>query len=133
MQNGVPICVTLEEIGYLQNATRIVVDKSTCYGFVNNTIKQKRSKAIDINHSWLQDRKKEDDFFVLWSPGGKNEADCVIKHHKPSHHLLKRHVYVHVEHVANSLTCTIMQGVTILRFRCSTNSRDSHILNTMYV
>ena len=51
-------CVTLEEMGHEQNTTPIVVDNSTCYGFANNTLNQKHSKAIDTKHYLLQDCTK---------------------------------------------------------------------------
>jgi hypothetical protein len=46
-QKAVPIHTTLAEMGHLQPATPIQVNNSTAAGFANDTIKQKRSKAID--------------------------------------------------------------------------------------
>jgi len=109
-QAAVPMRITLEEMGHPQTATPIVVDNSTCFGFANDIIKQKRSKAIDMKHYWLQDRTKQGQFFVLWSPGDDNEADYVTKHHPPTVHKIKRPVYLHVENVANNATYTLMRG-----------------------
>ena len=47
-QETVPIRTLLRELGHPQPATPIKVDNSTIDGFSNNTIKQKRSKAIDM-------------------------------------------------------------------------------------
>jgi len=48
-QESIPVCITLEELGHPQPPTPIQTDNSTAAGFVNNTIKQKRSKAIDMH------------------------------------------------------------------------------------
>ena len=47
-QETVPIRTTLAELGHPQPPTPIHVDNSTAAGFANNTIKQKRSQAIDM-------------------------------------------------------------------------------------
>ena len=64
-QGAVTMRTTLEELGHPQNATPIVEDNSTCFGFANDMIKQKRFKAIDMKHYWLEDRTKQGQFFVL--------------------------------------------------------------------
>ena len=48
VQEAVPIRTLLLELGHPQPATLIQVDNSTVVGFVNDTIKQKQSKAIDM-------------------------------------------------------------------------------------
>ena len=48
-QDCVPVRTTLEEMGYVQTPTPIQVDKTTAASFANGTIKQKRSKSIDMN------------------------------------------------------------------------------------
>ena len=48
IQEAIPICTLLLELGHPQPATLIQVDNSTVVGFVNDTIKQKQSKAIDM-------------------------------------------------------------------------------------
>jgi hypothetical protein len=47
-QEALPIRVTLNELGHTQPATPMQTDNSTAAGFANDTIKQKRSKAIDM-------------------------------------------------------------------------------------
>jgi hypothetical protein len=47
-QSGAPLRVTLTELGHTQPPTPLRTDKSTAYGIVNETIKQKRSKALDM-------------------------------------------------------------------------------------
>ena len=55
-QESLPIRVCLEEMGHPQPPTPIQVDNTTAVGFANKTIKQKRSKAIDMRFYWIQDR-----------------------------------------------------------------------------
>jgi hypothetical protein len=47
-QSGAPIRVTLTELGYTQHATPLRTDNSTAFGILYETIKQKRSKAMDM-------------------------------------------------------------------------------------
>jgi hypothetical protein len=47
-QDAVPIVNTLRELGHPQPPTPIQIDNTTAEGFANGTMKQKRSKAIDI-------------------------------------------------------------------------------------
>ena len=48
VQEAVTIRTLLLELGHPQLATPIQVDNSTANGFANDTIKQKRLKAIDM-------------------------------------------------------------------------------------
>ena len=63
-QEAVPIRTLLLELGHPQPATPIQVDKSTADGFANNTIKQKRSKAIDMRFYWIRDRTSQGQFLI---------------------------------------------------------------------
>jgi hypothetical protein len=47
-QSGAPLRVALTELGHTQPPTPLRADNSTAYGVVNETIKQKRSKAMDM-------------------------------------------------------------------------------------
>ena len=47
-QESIPLRTCLEELGHKQPPTPIQVGNTTAVGFVNKTIKQKRSKAIDM-------------------------------------------------------------------------------------
>jgi hypothetical protein len=47
-QNGAPIRITLIELGHKQPATQLQTDNSTAFGILNETIKQKISKAMDM-------------------------------------------------------------------------------------
>ena len=47
-QESVPILTLLRKLGHPQPAIPMQVDNSTAAGFTNDTIKQKRSKSIDM-------------------------------------------------------------------------------------
>ena len=73
-------------MGHPQPPTPIAVDNTNAVGFIQDTIKQKRSKAIDMRFYWLKDRQKQGQINIYWSPGINNLADYHTKHHPPSHH-----------------------------------------------
>jgi hypothetical protein len=75
-------------------------DNSTAYGIVNETIKQKRSKAMDMRCHWLIDRVLQKQFDVYWRPGRENLGDYHTKHHSAQHHKDMHHLILHQ---ANSL------------------------------
>jgi hypothetical protein len=89
-----PIRIALEELGFPQPATPIQTDNSTACGIANDTVKQRRSKAIDMRFYWIKDRVRQGHFFVYWKPGKINQADYFTKHHPPSHHQEMRPLYL---------------------------------------
>jgi hypothetical protein len=95
-QEAVPIRTTLEELGHPQPPTPMQTDNSTAAGFANDTIKQKRSKAMDMRFYWIKDRVCQGQYLVYWRPGSENLGDYHTKHHSPSHHRLMRPVYLHI-------------------------------------
>jgi hypothetical protein len=104
-QSGAPLRVTLTELGHTQPPTPLQTDTSTAYGIVNETIKQKRSKAMDMRYHWLTDRVRKKQFDVYWRPGRENLADYHRKHHSEQHHKDMRHLLLHED---NSLQ--VMRG-----------------------
>ena len=85
------------------------VDNSTAIGFINNTIKHKRSKAIDMRFQWIKDRVKQKQFVIYWVPGKDNIADYVTKHHPATHHIYMRKQFF-TEHLANVVISQLLQG-----------------------
>ena len=55
-RDGLPFRTTLEELGHPQPPTPLEVDNQTAVGFLNSTMKQKHSKAIDMRFHWIKDR-----------------------------------------------------------------------------
>jgi hypothetical protein len=94
-QEMVPMRQCLEELGHPQPATPLKTDNSTATGIINNTIKQKRSKAIDMRYYWLRDRVQQGQFNVYWEPGINNLADYTTKHHRAAHHRNVRPIYLY--------------------------------------
>ena len=94
-QEAVPISTLLRELGHPQPATTIQVDNSTADGFANNTIKQKRLKAIDMRFYWIFNRTSQGQFLIYWQPGITNLGDYHTKHRSPAHHQLMLPTYLH--------------------------------------
>ena len=47
-QDAVPLRNTLSNLGHVQGETLIITDNACCEGILNNTVKQRRSKAMDM-------------------------------------------------------------------------------------
>ena len=71
----VPLRTTLEELGHPQPSTALRTDNRTANGILNGTVKQRRSRAIDIRFYWLKDRAEQGQFRIFWAPGIVNLAD----------------------------------------------------------
>jgi hypothetical protein len=95
LREGVPLQNTLQEMGYPQPPTPVQVDNSTANGFANKQIKQQKSKAMQMQFYWIQDRVQQKQFHVYWRPGPTNLADYFTKHHSPAYHQQIRSTYVH--------------------------------------
>jgi hypothetical protein len=96
-KEGSVLMTTLEELGHKQLPTPMDTDNTTATGYINGTIKQKRTKAMDIRFYWIKDRVKQGQFNVYWGPGFQNLADYFTKHHSPAHHKIMRDVYIHAD------------------------------------
>jgi len=96
-QEGLPIRVTATELGHKQPPTPMQVYNTTAVGFINNIMKQKRSKAIDMMFYWLQDRQEQGQYKIYWSPGKKYLADYHTKHFSPSYHKKLRPQHIECE------------------------------------
>jgi hypothetical protein len=99
-QTAAPLRITLLELGHKQPATHLRTDNSTACGILNETIKQKRSKSMDMKYYWLQDRVRQKQFGVYWRPCKYNLADYHTKHHPAQHHQDMHPIFIHQ---ANSL------------------------------
>jgi hypothetical protein len=109
-QSGAPLRVTLTELGHIQPPTPLWTDNSTAFGILNETIKQKRSKSMDMRYHWLTDRVRQKQFDVYWRSGRENLGDYHTKHHSAQHHKDMRGLILHQE---NSLQ--VLRGCVKLR------------------
>ena len=76
-----PMRTTLEVVDHPQPPTPIRTDNSTADAIMNETIKQKQSKAMDKRFYWLRDRVEQGEFRVFLAPGNDNLANyCTIYH-----------------------------------------------------
>ena len=99
-QTAVPLRITLHELGFTLPTTPIKTDNSAAEGIVTTTVRQKRSKSMDIQFYWMKDRVKQKDFFVYWKPGSQNMGDYFTKRHPPHHH---REICAMYLYITNSL------------------------------
>jgi hypothetical protein len=90
-----PIRTALEEMGHPQPPSPMQTDNSTASGIANDTVKQKRSKAIDMRFYWIRDRVRQGHYLVFWRKGKFSRADYFTKHHPTSHHQAIRSAYLH--------------------------------------
>jgi hypothetical protein len=112
-QDACPLFVTLKEMNWPQPPTPIQVDNSCAHGIINDTVKERRSKAIDMRFYWVRDRVCQGHFRVLWQPCKSNLADYFTKHHSPKHHREMRPNYLHEPQASSpSSTTTAHLGVT---------------------
>jgi hypothetical protein len=93
-QAGNPTRLTLADLGYPQTATPIISDNTTAIGFANNSVRLKRSKAIDMRYHWIRDRVARGEYSVAWGPGADNFADYFTKNHPAKHCIEVRSRYV---------------------------------------
>jgi predicted transposase YdaD len=75
--------------------TPLQTDNTTSTGYSNDTMKQRRTRSMDMQFYWVKDRVKKGQFHVYWGPGYQNLADYFTKHHSPAHHKRMREIYIH--------------------------------------
>ena len=111
-QDACTLRQTLIEIGHPKPPTPMVTDNQCAEGIINDTVKMKRSKAMDMKYFWLKDRKTQEQFHVHWEPGVNNQADYFTKHHDPAHHIAIRSNYLHNNNNNNNKnTASSSEGV----------------------
>ena len=113
-QEACPIRVCLEEMGWPQGATPITTDNSCAVGIANDTVKQRRSKAIDMRYYWIRDRVHQGQFTIHWRKGGQNLADYFTKHHPTSHHKQMRSKYLFTAALAAHCEGVLMRALSAL-------------------
>jgi hypothetical protein len=69
----------LEDLGYPQPPTIILCNNTTTIGIATDSIKQKRSKAIDMKMQRIRDRVHQGHFTITYIPTDENLADYFTK------------------------------------------------------
>ena len=114
-QQAISYIITLEELGHPQKAVPLFTDNSTATGFLNGTIKKKRSKAFDMRFEWLIDRIRQNQFKVKWGPGKTRISDYFTKRYPGSYHKTVRPIFSYIK----GKSPDSLQGcVEILRRAC---------------
>ena len=70
-----PLRQTLIELGHPQSATPLQHDNQSATQILNDTVSQKRSKAMDMRFYWLRDRVKQQQFHIYWKQGKHKIVD----------------------------------------------------------
>jgi len=86
---------TLTDLGFPQAATLIICDNQCAVGIANRSVKQKRSKAINMRYHWIRDQVDLEAVTIEWQPGAVNLADFFTKNHPTKHHSAMRNIFVH--------------------------------------
>jgi hypothetical protein len=95
-QEACPIRQALLDMGHPQPATPMKTDNSTACGIANDTVKQRKSKAMDMRFYWIRCRSKQNQFRIHWKRGKDNHANYFTKDHAASYHHTMRPRYLHV-------------------------------------
>jgi hypothetical protein len=112
---GATLRTTLEDMGHPQPATIVITDNTTASGIVNDTIKQRRSRAFDMRYYWVRDRIEQGQFKVIWQPAAVNMADYFTKHHTAAHHRAMRPIYLYTIGSPTLIPSTLTEALHCLR------------------
>eukprot|EP00957_Ditylum_brightwellii_P145927 11112514-Ditylum_brightwellii.AAC.1 len=101
-------------MGHPQPPTLVMMGNSTICSIVNKMVKQRHTRAIDMQFYWVRDHCAQKYFIVYWVPGEKNLGDYHTKHHPTPHHKkMWRHFVRNQELIANhglQMDSTSLQG-----------------------
>ena len=84
----------LTALGHLQPPRVLLCDNACAVGLVNDTVKMRRSKSIDMRYHWIKDQVKQTHFNVIWQKGADNLADFFTKPLPASQHQRLMHKLV---------------------------------------
>jgi hypothetical protein len=94
MKEALIVRQILTDLGRPQPPTPVITDNSTAAGIANDTIRQQKSRAVDMRFHWVRDRVAQKQFEVKWKRAQQNLADYFTKHHAPKHHQTMRPIYL---------------------------------------
>jgi hypothetical protein len=96
-QDGIIFRQTLEDLGHTQPQTPTHCDNATVVGIANNTVKQQRSRSMEMRFFWIGNKEAQNIYEVSWHPGQENLSDYQSKHHTGAYHRNVRPRYLHQE------------------------------------
>jgi hypothetical protein len=80
-QHAASLRTTLADMGYPQNPTIIMCDNTSAIGIATDiSIKQKRSKAVDMRFHWIRDCVRQAQFIIAYIPTQQHLANYFTKH-----------------------------------------------------
>jgi hypothetical protein len=85
-QHAASLRTILSDLGHPQPPTIIMCDNTCAIGIANDSIKQKRSKAIDMRFHWIRDRIRQGQFIISYIKTELNMADYFTKNLEPTRH-----------------------------------------------
>jgi hypothetical protein len=109
-KEGAMIRHILEELGWPQPPTPIQTDNSCASGITNGTIRQRKSKAMDMRFYWIQDRVRQGQFLVYCQKGADNMGEYFTKHHPTTHHRQIRATHLHDPAPTTNAAVRFLQG-----------------------
>ena len=86
--------MALIEMVHAQPPTPTVTNSATGDGFVNDNIRQRRSRATQMRFYWVGYRVRQGKFLVHWMAGGHNLADYFTKNYPTIHYQSQRSIYL---------------------------------------
>ena len=95
-QETVKLQIALQELGNTQPPSPIHTDNTTATGMIRKTIKQQRSRAMNMHYFWSISKQDDNTIDVSWHPGRENISDYSSKHHSPTIHQNLRPKYLHM-------------------------------------
>jgi hypothetical protein len=127
---------TIEELGHPQPPTPIKTDNSTACGIANNTLKQCKSRSMDMRFYWVHNQAAQHQFIIYWKPGTENLCDYFTKHFPASHHRLMQSTYLvptaDSSKYAFNQSPRILQGCvnssTLPRVRAHTKAQQQRVI-----
>jgi hypothetical protein len=86
-QDGIIFRKKIGRNGSSAAKTPVYCNNATAVGIANNTVKQQRSRSMEMRFFWVGDKVAQDMFTLRWHPGQENLADYQSKHHVGPHHI----------------------------------------------
>jgi hypothetical protein len=83
------------EMGHLQTPMLVHYNNSTAVGNADNSVKQQRSRAMEMRFFGVADAVEQGKFDIKYYPGKENLAEYQSKHHIGAHHTAVRPWYLH--------------------------------------
>ena len=100
---------TLEEMIHPQTSAKLFMDNTTSSVIVNDTIKQQKSRAMNMRYFWICDPKTFKNFFIAWKSGQENIEDYFTKHHHVKHHKRVRPIYIQTEKTPRTVLLVLLK------------------------